>query len=139
LEKTWNSTILKIDVMVEKSKTKGKKTSNVTVDPSIAKHPLYRTMVIEGTKFRTLTTKKNEMRTRWEAPKIKELKSFIPGTIIKVAVNAGDKVEAGDLLMVFEAMKMQNKVLCPFTGVLKAINVKEGEKIPKGFVIAEYE
>jgi len=30
-------------------------------------------------------------------------------------------------------------VLCPFPGVIKAINVKEGERIPKGFVIAEYE
>lgn len=106
---------------------------------NISEHPMFRTMVIEDTKYRTLTTRKNEMRIKWEAPKLKELKSFIPGTIIKVAVKAGDKVEPGDLLMIFEAMKMQNKVLCPFPGVIKTINVKEGERIPKGFVIAEYE
>lgn len=105
---------------------------------SVADHPMFRMMVVEGTKYRTLTTRKNEMRTKWEAPKLKELKSFIPGTIIKVAVKEGDKVEPGDLLMVFEAMKMQNRVLCPFPGVIEKINVKEGERIPKGFVIAVY-
>ncbi len=96
-------------------------------------------MVIEGTKYRTLTTRKNEMRSKWTPPKLKELKSFIPGTIIKVAIKEGDRVQPGDLLMVFEAMKMQNRVLCPFPGVIKKINVKEGEIIPKGFVIAAYE
>ncbi|MDD2279399.1 MAG: acetyl-CoA carboxylase biotin carboxyl carrier protein subunit [Bacteroidales bacterium] len=109
------------------------------VKTSITEHPMFKMLVIEGTKYRTLTSRKNELRTKWEAPKVKELKSFIPGTIIKVAVKSGDKVEPGDLLMIFEAMKMQNKVLCPFPGVIKAINVKEGERIPKGFVIAEYE
>lgn len=124
--------------MVKVSKTK-KKTSNVSVKPSIAKDPMFKMVVIEGTKYRTLTTRKNEMRVKYEAPKLKELKSFIPGTIINVAIKEGDRVEPGDLLMIFEAMKMQNKVLCPFPGIIKTINVKEGERIPKGFVIAEYE
>lgn len=124
--------------MVKENKTK-QKASNVIADPSIAENPLYRIMVVEGAKYRTLSHRKNELRVKWEAPKLKELKSFIPGTIIKVAVKVGDKVQPGDLLMIFEAMKMQNKVLCPFPGVIKAINVKEGERIPKGFVIAVYE
>ena len=123
--------------MVKENKT-NKKSSNVVVNPSIAEHPLFKMMVVEGTKYRTLSTRKNEMRVKWEAPKLKELKSFIPGTIIKVAVKEGDMVQPGDLLMIFEAMKMQNKVLCPFPGVIKTINVKEGERIPKGFVIEEY-
>ncbi len=103
------------------------------------KQPANKTLVIEGTKYKTQITKKYQMRQKWEEPKLKELKSFIPGTIVKVAVKNGDKVQPGDLLMVFEAMKMQNKVLCPFPGVIKSVNVKEGERIPKGFVIAEYE
>lgn len=121
--------------MAKESKTKKK----TPVKPRIADHPDFKMMVVEGTKYRTLTTRKNEMRVKWEAPKLKELKSFIPGTIIKVAVKEGDQVQPGDLLMIFEAMKMQNKVLCPFPGVIKTINVKEGERIPKGFIIAEYE
>lgn len=121
-----------------------KKPANKTEAPKKGKqrlsdHPMFRMMVIEGTKYRTLTTRKNEMRSKWSPPKLKELKSFIPGTIIKVAIKEGDSVQPGDLLMVFEAMKMQNRVLCPFPGVIKKINVKEGEIIPKGFVIAAYE
>jgi pyruvate carboxylase len=138
LEKAWNSSILKTEAMVKENKTK-KNASNNSVKPTIAEHPQFKMMVIEGTKYRTLTTRKNEMRVKWEAPKLKELKSFIPGTIIKVSVKEGDTVQPGDLLMIFEAMKMQNKVLCPFPGKIKTINVKEGERIPKGFVIAVYE
>ncbi len=128
--------------MAKEKKSKEKiveKSQPAASKASISKHPMYKTMVIEDTKYKTLSTRKNELRTKWEAPKLKELKSFIPGTIIKVAVTPGQKVEPGDLLLIFEAMKMQNKVYCPFPGVIKAINVKEGERIPKGFVIAEYE
>ncbi len=137
MEETRNTTILKNRQMKQEKKNEIDSAPKPKIN--ISEHPMFRTMVIEDTKYKTLTTRKNEMRTKWEAPKLKELKSFIPGTIIKVAVKEGDKVESGDLLMIFEAMKMQNKVLCPFPGVIKAINVKEGERIPKGFVIAEYE
>lgn len=123
--------------MKQEKNIKGSKANKAKAD--ITKDPMYTTLVIEDGEYQTLNTKRNQMRTKWEAPKLKELKSGIPGTVIKVAVKAGDKVEPGDLLMIFEAMKMQNKVLCPFPGVIKAINVKEGERIPKGFVIAVYE
>lgn len=123
--------------MEQEKNIKGSKAHKTKAE--LAEDPMYTTITIEDGEYKTLTTKKNKMRTKWEAPKLKELKSFIPGTVIKVAVKAGDTVEPGDLLMIFEAMKMQNKVLCPFPGVIKAINVKEGERIPKGFIIAEYE
>lgn len=100
---------------------------------------MFKTMVIEGTKYRTLTSRKNELRTKWAAPKLKELKSFIPGTIIKVAVKEGQRVEPGDLILVFEAMKMQNRVLAPFPGIISTINVKEGDRVPKNFVLMVYE
>jgi biotin carboxyl carrier protein len=121
-----------------KSKIKSELEEEGTLKTKISDNPLFRMMVVEGSKYRTLSTRKNEMRVKWEAPKLKELKSFIPGTVVKLAVKEGDKVEPGDLLMVFEAMKMQNLVLCPFPGIIKEINVKEGDRIPKGFVIAVY-
>lgn len=123
--------------MKQEKNIKGSKTDKAKAD--ITKNPMFTTLTIEDGEYQTLTTKRNQMRTKWEAPKLKELKSAIPGTVIKVAVKVGDKVEPGDLLMIFEAMKMQNKVYCPFPGVIKEINVKEGERIPKGFVIAVYE
>ncbi|PKP39234.1 MAG: hypothetical protein CVT98_02610 [Bacteroidetes bacterium HGW-Bacteroidetes-15] len=137
MEKAWNTSILKLETMVKGTKTE-KKSSNVIANPKIAANPLYRMIVVEGTKYRTLSTRKNEMRTKWEAPKLKELKSFIPGTVVSLAVKEGDKVEPGDLLMIYEAMKMQNRVLCPFPGIIEKINVKEGDRVPKGFVLAVY-
>jgi biotin carboxyl carrier protein len=119
---------------------KEKKSSSEDVEKvNISDNPLFRTMVIGGTKYRTLSTRKNELRTKWVAPKLKELKSFIPGTIIKVSVKPGDRVEPGDLLLVYEAMKMQNQVLSPFPGIIKAVFVKEGDRVPKGTVLIDYE
>lgn len=123
--------------MTPKSESKTSKKENTRIE--IKNHPLFRMMVVEGSKYRTLSSRKNELRIKWEAPKLKELKSYIPGTVIKVAVKEGDKVEPGDLLMIYEAMKMQNKVFCPFPGVIKDINIKEGDRVPKGFVLAVYE
>jgi len=137
LEEAWNTTILKIGSMTPKSESKTSKKENTRIE--IRNHPLFKMMVVEGSKYRTLSSRKNELRIKWEAPKLKELKSYIPGTVIKVAVKAGDRVEPGDLLMIYEAMKMQNKVFCPFPGVIKDINIKEGDRVPKGFVLAVYE
>ena len=106
---------------------------------NIADDPMFRHLIIEGTKYRTLTTRKHELRTKWVAPQPKELKSFIPGTIIKVSVKPGDKVDAGSLLLIFEAMKMMNQVLSPGPGVIKNVYVKEGEKVPKGTLMIEFE
>jgi biotin carboxyl carrier protein len=124
--------------MIKAKEVKSRKGDEVAEKAKIADHPMFKMMVVEGSKYRTLTTRKNELRIKYEAPKLKELKSFIPGTVVSLAVKEGDKVEPGDLLMVFEAMKMQNLVLCPFPGIIKSINVKEGDRIPKGFVIAVY-
>jgi biotin carboxyl carrier protein len=124
--------------MTKKVKGETGKT-NVKEKVNIADNPMFRHMIIEGTKYRTLTTRKNELRTKWVAPQLKELKSFIPGTIIKVSVKPGDRVEPGDLLLVFEAMKMMNQVLSPFPGIIKKVFVKEGDKVPKGSVLIDYE
>jgi biotin carboxyl carrier protein len=50
-------------------------------------------------------------------------------------VKEGDKVKEGDILMHLEAMKMKNRVLSPFDGVVKKIYVKEGEIVPKNFLM----
>ncbi len=81
--------------------------------------------------YQTKVTKKYANRTSWQAPNPNEIKSYIPGTIIKINVKVGDKVQAGDSLLVLEAMKMQNQIEMPFEGTIKEICVKEGDRIPK--------
>jgi len=53
----------------------------------------------------------------------------MPGKVIKVAVKPGAAVRAGDLLLIVEAMKMENNILSPKDGVVTTIGVIEGDKV----------
>ncbi|WP_047549301.1 sodium-extruding oxaloacetate decarboxylase subunit alpha [Methylotenera sp. G11] len=53
----------------------------------------------------------------------------MPGTIVAVKVNVGDKVKAGDGVLVIEAMKMENEIQAATTGVVVAVNVGKGDTV----------
>lgn len=99
----------------------------------------FKSFHLHGTKYRTLLTERFEKRTPWEKENPKKILSFIPGTIIKLHIKEGAEVKEGDNMLVLEAMKMRNEILCPFDGVIKSINVKEGERVPKGRLMVEFE
>lgn len=63
----------------------------------------------------------------------------MPGKIIRVLVQAGDKVEAGQGLLVVEAMKMQNEIRSPKSGNVERLLVKEGQSVNAGEVLASIE
>ncbi|OFY19634.1 MAG: hypothetical protein A2W98_10085 [Bacteroidetes bacterium GWF2_33_38] len=96
-------------------------------------------MNIEGVKYKTSLTSKFERRKKWEIPDGTKVYSFIPGTVVKLFVNEGDKINAGDKLMVLEAMKMKNNISVPFCAKIKKINIAEGERIPKEHLLFEFE
>ena len=58
-----------------------------------------------------------------------EIVSPMPGKVIKVNIRNGQKVQKGDLLMVVEAMKMENNILAPRDGVVETVNVKAGSMV----------
>ena len=58
-----------------------------------------------------------------------EIVSPMPGKVIKVNVKKGQKVDKGDVLMVVEAMKMENTILAPRKGLVEAVNVKTGSMV----------
>ena len=62
--------------------------------------------------------------------------SPMPGKIIKVIAEAGKAVKKGDVLMILEAMKMQNEITAPVDGTLKSINVAAGQSVKPGEVLA---
>ncbi|MFO7830226.1 MAG: biotin/lipoyl-containing protein [Bacteroidales bacterium] len=99
----------------------------------------FSTFLVDGDKYRTLLTEKFKNRKKWEKPDPREIYSEIPGTVIKIHVEKGQKVKQGDLMMVLEAMKMKNKILFLSDGVVKKIHVNESEKIPKGKLMIELE
>jgi pyruvate carboxylase subunit B len=53
----------------------------------------------------------------------------MPGTIVDVKVKAGDKVNAGDGVLVIEAMKMENEIQAPTSGIVVAVHVKKGDSV----------
>lgn len=101
------------------------------------KNPQYKTLIIGDTEYRTTFTKKYENRNYWMEPDPRKIVSFIPGTVLEVLVKEGQAVKAGDTLMILEAMKMRNKITAPLTGKIKFLNVRAGDKIPKGHLLFE--
>ncbi len=62
----------------------------------------------------------------------KDLRSPISGNVVKVDVEEGDEVEAGDVVMVIEAMKMEYIIKAPWNGVVDEVHYEEGEQIDIG-------
>lgn len=63
----------------------------------------------------------------------------MPGTVIRVVVEKGDKVSKGDHLMITEAMKMETTVQAPFDSVIKQVHVSSGDGIQPGDLLIELE
>jgi acetyl-CoA/propionyl-CoA carboxylase biotin carboxyl carrier protein len=70
------------------------------------------------------------------APSGDSLVAPMQGTIVKVAASNGDTVAAGDLIIVLEAMKMENPVTAHKAGVVKGLAAAVGEVVPSGTVLA---
>lgn len=63
----------------------------------------------------------------------------IPGVILGIKVKVGDTVKEGDLLLVLEAMKMENNIISEKGGVVSAINVSVGQQVLQNEVMIELE
>jgi len=62
----------------------------------------------------------------------KKIESPMAGTIMKILVREGQKVNKGDTLLTLEAMKMENPVACPNAGIVEKIMVSEGQEVDRG-------
>jgi pyruvate carboxylase len=96
-------------------------------------------IIVHSAKYQTTYNKKYENRKVWVEPNFNHIKSYIPGTIIDVLVKEGQKVGAGESILILDAMKMYNDIKMPFKGRILRINVIKGQKIPKEFVMIEIE
>ncbi len=56
----------------------------------------------------------------------------MPGTIVSVKVSQGQSVSKGDVLLVLEAMKMENEIMSPKDAVISGVNVKKGDSVEAG-------
>jgi len=99
----------------------------------------YSKFELDGVTYKTLLSKKFQNKKKYERYNPKKVFAVIPGTILKVSVKKGKRVEVGDNLVQFEAMKMQTFIQAQMDGKIKQIYVKKGQMVSKGFLMLEFE
>ncbi|RMG12809.1 MAG: acetyl-CoA carboxylase biotin carboxyl carrier protein subunit [Planctomycetota bacterium] len=62
----------------------------------------------------------------------------MPGVVVELRVAEGDRVEAGQVLLILEAMKMQNEIAAPADARVAAVRVQTGDAVAGGDVLVEF-
>jgi glutaconyl-CoA decarboxylase len=65
--------------------------------------------------------------------------SPMPGKILDVKVSVGAAVQSGDVVLMLEAMKMENEIFAPEAGTVKEVRVKKGDSVDTGTVLVVLE
>jgi methylmalonyl-CoA carboxyltransferase small subunit len=69
----------------------------------------------------------------------KVCRSPVSGIVVRVAAQVGQSLQAGDILLVLEAMKMETNITAPWAGKIAAIGVTQGDGVQAGQVVLEFE
>lgn len=98
---------------------------------------------VDGFRYEVLTLDERTRAIRDLSAKSEEatgpapLKAPMPGLVVRIGVKVGDRVAAGQSLVVVEAMKMENELRAVTAGVVTAIRVIEGMAVEKGALLIE--
>jgi biotin carboxyl carrier protein len=65
-----------------------------------------------------------------------KVNSPMPGKIIAVKANVGEPIKRGQVILILEAMKMENEIVAPQEGVLASVNVTAGQNVEAGTLLA---
>ena len=65
------------------------------------------------------------------------VKAPLPGTVTEIKVQVGQQVNVGDIVLVLEAMKMQNNIEAEYAGTVTSVVVKPGETVMEGAVLLD--
>ena len=89
---------------------------------------------VEGKTFKIEVPDSGPVLKKKRTPGSKKKKSGtvsanIPGKIVTIEVKEGDVVEEGQVILILEAMKMQNEIQAPISGTVKSIHCEEGQSI----------
>ena len=94
---------------------------NVTIEGKIFN------IEIEGSSIGDTSGSKRKKAARGK--KSGTLSSTIPGKVVSISAKEGQMVSEGDVVMILEAMKMQNEIQAPLSGTVTAINCKPGDSV----------
>ena len=67
------------------------------------------------------------------------IKAPMPGLVLDIAVTDGQQLNAGDKILILEAMKMENSIVIPSAATIKKILVKKGQAVERGQILVELE
>jgi biotin carboxyl carrier protein len=84
----------------------------------------------------------NGVRKSADAGPVDEAKvcrSPVAGIVVRVTSQVGQQIQAGDTLLVLEAMKMETNITAPGAGKIAKINVAQGDAVQGGMVLVEFE
>jgi biotin carboxyl carrier protein len=93
--------------------------------------------VIDDCAYLTRLTPKFANRKVTPLPDPSAVRAVVPGTILRVLAEAGQPVRRGQGLVVLEAMKMENSLLAPRDGIVKAVHAAPGTRVAKGALLIE--
>ncbi len=79
------------------------------------------------------------LKEKVEKPKKQDIRTSMPGRVVKVFVEEGSKVKEGQPILVLEAMKMQNEIKSPRSGIIITINPKAGDSVESGSLLFSVE
>jgi biotin carboxyl carrier protein len=108
-------------------------------DARVEEHPDSLVIVIDGYRFETTVRDPRRWSRRSSAggaEGVQNIMAPMPGKVVRVLVSPGDTVEAGQGLLVVEAMKMQNEMKASRAGKVRSIAAKEGATVLAGEVLA---
>ena len=87
--------------------------------------------------YKTRLSRKFINRKVYKPSNPKMILSYLPGTVIDILVKEDQQVSKGEVLVILDAMKMQNIMKCNSDGTIMKIHVKKGDKVSKGTVLME--
>jgi biotin carboxyl carrier protein len=105
-------------------------------------HPLLLAQEYKGFSGVKADTNVNVIDPALQKPTINNpgiVKSSVPGTVVSIEKPLGATVKAGDLVLLLEAMKMENEILAPKDGVVTKMNCKVGATVAGGEFLFEVE
>lgn len=108
----------------------------------VEEHPGLLVVVIDGYRFEVDVRDPRRFRRGAGgrgADGVQTISAPMPGKVVRVLIAAGDAVEAGQGLLVVEAMKMQNELKAPRAGKVLSVAAKEGATVTPGEVLATIE
>lgn len=86
----------------------------------------------QGREIKSINTTQQKEVT---ANGVENIEAPMPGTILSVKVKVGDAVKKGDLLLILEAMKMENEIVSPVDGRISHVGVSNGAVVNPGDIL----